>query len=75
MMHRYVDYVVKLKRDAMARAIKIADLLDNADLRRVTFQPGKAKDRKRVIRYAASFKFLTDQINEKAYRRMMEFGE
>jgi hypothetical protein len=55
--------------------VKIADLLDNADLRRVTFRAQKLQDRKRVIRYAASFKFLTDQINEKAYRRMMEFGE
>jgi (p)ppGpp synthase/HD superfamily hydrolase len=72
---RYVDYVVKLKRDPIARAVKIADLLDNADLRRVTFRAGKIKDRKRVIRYAASFKFLTDQIDEKAYRQMMEHGE
>lgn len=71
----YVDYVVKLKPDPLARAVKIADLLDNADLRRVAFRAQKLQDRKRVIRYAASFKFLTDQINEKAYRRMMEFGE
>jgi len=71
----YVDYVLKLKRDSMARAVKIADLLDNADLRRVTFRAGKAKDRKRVVRYAASFKFLTDQIGEKAYRQMMEHRE
>lgn len=71
----YADYVVKLKRDPLARVVKIADLLDNADLRRVTFRAGKGKDRKRVIRYAASYKFLTGQIDEMAYRRLMEHGE
>jgi len=71
----YTDYVVKLKPNPMARAVKIADLLDNADLRRVTFRPDKAKDRPRVIRYAASYKFLTDQIDERAYRRVMKHGE
>jgi (p)ppGpp synthase/HD superfamily hydrolase len=70
----YADYVIKLKPDRLARAVKIADLLDNADLRRVTYRPDKAKDRKRVNRYAASYKFLTDQIDEKAYRRLMKHG-
>lgn len=72
---RYDDYIVKLKDDPLARAVKIADLLDNADLRRVTFRATKGKDRKRVIRYAASYKFLTDQIDEKAYRQIMKHGE
>ena len=71
----YADYVVKLKTDRLARQVKIADLLDNADLRRVTFRAGKGKDRKRVIRYSASYKFLTDQLNEKEYRRAMAHGE
>lgn len=68
----YDDYIVKLKDDPLARAVKLADLLDNADLRRVTFRAGKGADRKRVIRFAASYKFLTDQIDEKEYRRMMK---
>jgi len=71
----YLQYVIKLKPTHLARAVKIADLQDNADLRRVTFRADKPKDRKRVIRYAASFKFLTDQIDEKAYRRLMKHGE
>jgi (p)ppGpp synthase/HD superfamily hydrolase len=72
----YADYVVKLKPDPLARAVKIADLLDNADLRHVTFRPDKAsKDSRRVTRYAASYKFLTDQITEKAYRAAMKRGE
>ena len=72
---KYVDYVIRLKPDRMARLVKIADLLDNADLRHITFRPDKRKDRKRAIRYAASYKFLTDQIGEKAYRRVMKHGE
>lgn len=71
----YADYVIRLKRDRLARTVKIADLLDNADLRRVTFRANKAKDRKRVVRYAASYKFLTDQISEKAYRQIMQHAE
>lgn len=71
----YADYVIKLKPDKLARAVKIADLLVNADLRRVSYRPGKREDRRRVNRYAASFKFLTDQIDQKAYRRMMKHGE
>ena len=39
----YADYVVRLKRNRMARAVKIADLLDNADLRRVTVRAEKPK--------------------------------
>jgi (p)ppGpp synthase/HD superfamily hydrolase len=72
----YADYVVKLKPDPLTRAVKIADLLDNADLRHVTFRPGKEeKDVPRLVRYAASYKFLTDQIDEKAYRKLMRLGE
>lgn len=72
---KYADYVVKLKPNRLAREVKIADLRDNADLRRVAFRAAKGKDRKRIIRYAASYKFLTDHINEKEYRRAMEHGE
>ncbi len=71
----YSDYVIQLKPDRLARAVKIADLMDNADLRHVTFRPEKNKDRKRVIRYAASFKFLTDQMSEQDYRRVMKDAE
>ncbi len=71
----YADYVVKLSANELARAVKVADLLDNADLRRVTFRAGKKKDRKRVVRYAASYKFLTRQMDEAGYRKAMEKGE
>lgn len=72
----YADYVVRLKPDRLARAVKVADLMDNADLRRVTFRPGKAaKDVPRVVRYAASYKYLTGQIDRRAYRDLMKDGE
>ena len=71
----YADYIIHLKPNPLAAAVKIADLQDNADLRHVTFRARKSKDRKRVIRYAASYKFLTDQITEKAYRKLMKHGE
>jgi (p)ppGpp synthase/HD superfamily hydrolase len=68
----YADYVIQLKPDKLARAVKIADLLDNADLRRVTFRPDKLdKDVARLVRYATSYQFLTDQIDERTYRRVM----
>lgn len=72
----YADYVIRLKPNPLARAVKIADLLDNADLRRVTFRAEKLKkDIRRITRYAASYKFLTNQVGERAYRRMMKHGE
>jgi (p)ppGpp synthase/HD superfamily hydrolase len=72
----YADYVIRLKPNPLARAVKIADLLDNADLRRVTFRAGKSKkDSARVIRYAASYKFLSGQLSERAYRKAMLRGE
>jgi hypothetical protein len=72
----YADYVVALKPNALARAVKIADLLDNADLRRVAFGTDKLqKEIPRLVRYAASYRFLTDQIGEKEYRRIMKAGE
>ena len=56
--------------------MKLADLVDNADLRHVAFRVDKPKkDTKRLIRYSASYQFLTDQIDEKAYRKVMERGE
>lgn len=72
----YADYVVALAGDELARRVKLADLLDNADLRRVTFRAGKLKkDVPRVVRYAASYKFLTGQMSGKDYRAAMRHGE
>jgi (p)ppGpp synthase/HD superfamily hydrolase len=72
----YADYVIALRKDSLAVAVKLADLLDNADLRRVAFRPGKLrKDIPRLVRLAASYQFLTAQMGEKAYRKVMKKGE
>jgi (p)ppGpp synthase/HD superfamily hydrolase len=71
----YADYIVELEGNALARAVKIADLLDNADLKHVTLRRGKLKkDVPRLVRYAASYQFLTDQIDENTYRKLMKRG-
>lgn len=68
----YADYVVRLQRDPLARAVKIADLMDNADLRRVTFRANKLKkDLPRLARYVASHQFLNDVIDQRTYERIM----
>lgn len=72
----YAEYVVALKPDRMARAVKLADLMDNSNLRYVDFPIDKPKKgRKRVMRYAVSYQFLTDQIDEATYRQLMKIAE
>lgn len=72
----YADYVMKLKADPIARAVKLADLRDNANLNHVTMRPKKwDKDKKRVQRYALSYKFLTEQMSEADYRKLMKEAE
>jgi len=72
----YADYVVALKGHKLARRVKLADLADNADLRHVDMRPNKfAKDRMRATRYILSSRFLTDQLDEKTYRRLMSAAE
>jgi (p)ppGpp synthase/HD superfamily hydrolase len=72
----YADYVVALKKHKLARRVKIADLSDNADLRHVDMRPTKfKKDRMRATRYILSYRFLTDMLDEKAYRKLMGEAE
>ncbi len=72
----YASYVVKLKPDATARSVKLADLRDNANLDHVDMRPRKwEKDRKRVLRYALAYKFLTDEISQSDFLRLMKHAE
>ena len=72
----YADYVVALKTHKLARRVKLADLADNADLRHVDMRPAKfEKDRMRATRYILSSRFLTDELDEKTYRRLMAAAE
>ena len=61
----YADYVVALSSDPLARAVKIADLQDNADLRHADFPPSKPKKgARRVVRYVLSQQFLTGRLSD-----------
>jgi (p)ppGpp synthase/HD superfamily hydrolase len=69
----YADYVVGCKANEIAREVKLADLQDNTRLDRTIFRPERAShDLARIRRYVLSFKFLTDQLGEEQYRRLME---
>ena len=69
----YVDYVIRCKFNPVARAVKLADLQDNAQLSRVLLRGDKmTKDLQRVKKYILSYKFLTDQLSEAEYRKQLE---
>ncbi len=68
----YADYVVRCKADEVARRVKLADLEDNSRLDRMMLRPERFQgDLARLRRYALSYKFLTDQITEQEYRRLL----
>lgn len=69
---RYVDYVVRCKESAVACAVKLADLTDNSRLDRNIIRPERFDhDMRRISKYLVTYKFLTDQIDEDTYRRLM----
>lgn len=68
----YEDYVVKIRSNPLAREVKLADLRDNTDPNRALFREGhEEKDRTRIQKYLLSYQYLTDVIDETAYRRRM----
>jgi hypothetical protein len=69
----YVDYVVRCKVCAIARAVKLADLTDNSRLDRNIIRPDRFDhDMRRISKYLVTYKFLTDQIDEATYRDLMK---
>ena len=72
----YADYVVAAKANPIARQVKLSDLRDNARLDRTLLRPGSVeRDMRRIQRYVLSYKILTDQIDEAAYRDLMKGAE
>ncbi len=68
----YADYVVRCKGNAVARAVKLADLEDNSRPERALLRPGKIDaDLARLKGYFLSYKFLTDRLSEADYRALM----
>jgi len=69
----YADYVVRCKANPVARQVKLGDLEDNSRLSRAILRAERMQaDLARMRRYVLSYKFLTDQISEAEYRRLME---
>lgn len=72
----YTDYVVRCKADPIARAVKLADLQDNARLSRAMVRPEHLdRDMSRVKKYLLSYRFLCDEISEADYRRAMKSSD
>lgn len=68
----YTDYVIACRGNEIARQVKLSDLRDNTNLSRLLIRPDKyPSDAERVQRYLLSYRFLTDEIDEGAYRGLM----
>jgi hypothetical protein len=73
---RYSEYVIACKTNEIARQVKLSDLRDNGNLNRVLLRPEKFDgDSARMHRYVLSYRFLTDEISEDEYRRLMHSFE
>jgi NADPH-dependent 7-cyano-7-deazaguanine reductase QueF len=72
----YTDYIIGIRKHAIACLCKIADLQDNYRLDRVAYRDGHVDDdSRRVQRYILSYQFLQDKIDESTYRRLMKAVE
>ena len=68
----HADYVIGLKGDPLARLVKLADLTDNARLdRNVLDVPRFDSDRRRIVKYLVTYKFVADQIDEPTDRELV----
>jgi len=66
----YVDYIVRLTDNEIARVVKIADLTHNMSLNRVIYSfKTREKDFKRMEKYINAYRYLTDEyIWKEEYR-------
>lgn len=62
----YEDYIISIKKDNIARAVKLADLSNNMDVRRLKKIDNNAI--KRLKKYFYSYKFLMSEIDEETYK-------
>jgi hypothetical protein len=69
----YASYVIRLKRNAIAKAAKLLDLHDNYRLDRVAYRlEHRESDAKRIQKYILSKQFLSDEISEECYAQAMQ---
>jgi (p)ppGpp synthase/HD superfamily hydrolase len=68
----YTDFVIRASQHGLAREVKLADLADNSSLARALVRAERIEaDLDRVRRYLLSYRFLTTQLTEADYRRLM----
>ena len=68
----YCEYVIKLSSDPIATRVKLADLEDNYRIGRVAYRAEHQKeDSNRILKYALTYQFLSNTIDESGYRRRM----
>ena len=63
----YLDYVVKLRKNPLARRVKLADLAHNSDLNRLDHVT--AQDRQRVLKYRMAQAILEDDWFDEAQEK------
>jgi len=69
----YCEYMVRLSKNTLAKASKLADIQDNYRLDRVAFRPTHVvEDAHRISRYVLSHDFLLDRISESEYRNRIQ---
>lgn len=61
----YSDFIKRVKENKIARIVKIYDLEDNMDIRRLSEL--EDRDLKRLKKYWYSWKYLKDEIDEVTY--------
>ena len=68
----YCKYVIGLSSNPIARKVKLADLEDNYRIGRVAYRSGhEAEDSARILKYALTYQFLSQIIDEGEYRTRM----
>lgn len=68
----YADYVIACKPNMIACEVKLSDLRDNTSLTRMLLRAEQyQRDAERMQRYALSYRFLSDELSEDEYRRLM----
>lgn len=64
----YVDYIIRLNRNKIARVVKLADLKHNMNLDRIIFsEKNKQKDLKRIEKYINAYRYLTNNMSIEDY--------
>jgi (p)ppGpp synthase/HD superfamily hydrolase len=68
----YADFILRAKRDPIAREVKLADIEDNSNLPRALLRNDRVEsDLRRMNKYILSYKFLQDELEESVYREWM----